>query len=189
MNKTETVFQHRLVLRQLRISQLLVASAPYCELDFDPVHPLILTAREKVILKEYLVRGGVLMLREGVYPYTPEEILNIKEWPLIDFLTVELPAQDHGFTAEKITEEHPLFHQYYATKVPEPESRALMQFRNLPDMTFLTHKGHPCAFVYASYFCDGEKWITLSPPYPTNFTEVPEDYALWVNYYIYASMH
>ena len=189
MNKTEDIFQHRLLCQQLHISQLLSSSAPLCELDFDPVHPLILTAREKVIVEEYFERGGVLLLRESVYPYSPQELSGIKQWPIIDFLTMELPADDHDFIAQKITEKHPLFHQYYATKLPEPELRALMQFPNLPDLTLLTHKGHPCAFVYASYFCDGERWITLSPPYPTEFTEVPEDYALWVNYYVYASMH
>ena len=189
MNNTETVFRHHLTWRQVPVSRLLSASVPFCEFDFDPVHPLVLTDREKAVLKEYFERGGVILLREGVYSYSPDELSGIKRWPIIDFLTGELPASSPDFRVEKIDEKHPLFHQYYSTRLPLPEARALQDFPHLPDLTLVSYKGHPCAFVYASYFCDGEKWLTISPPFPTDFSIVPEDYALWVNLYIYASMH
>jgi hypothetical protein len=189
MNHAENVFQHRLVWKQVSTLHLLSASVPFCQFNFDPVHPQVLTAREKKILKEYFRRGGVILLREGIYSYTPEEILGIKQWPVIDFLTKELPAEDPHFTVEKATENHPIFHQSYNTQLPLPEKQAIHDFPNLPDLTILSYKGRLCAFVYATYFCNGQKPITVRPPYPTNFYEVPEDFALWVNLYVYSTTH
>ena len=189
MNITEKVFHGNLTWRKMNLSRLLSASAPFCELDVDPAQPSALTSREAVILKEYLERGGFLLLSEDAYPYTLDQIATFTKWPIIDFVTRHLPAIDSNFTAEKLTEKHPLYHSFYKTKIPLAEKRALRDMPNLPDLTLVSYKGHPCAFVYASDFCEDDHWVTMGRPFPTDSVLVPEDYALYVNLYVYVSMH
>jgi len=189
MNRAEPVFHQQLTWQRVKLSRLLSVSAPFCELDFDAMKPVILTAREKTVLKEFFIRGGFLILSEDVYPYTREEIRSIKKWPAIDFVTKDLPASDPNFTVEKITEKHAIYHQYYSTKIPQAERNELKANPNLPDFTLVSYRGHPCAFVYANYFCDDEQWIQQERPFPTDSELVPEDYALNVNLYIYVTMH
>jgi len=189
MNRTEPVFHQQLTWQRVPLSHLLSVSAPFCELDFDAVKPMVLTAREKTVLREFFIRGGFLILSEDAYLYTREEIKSVKNWPAIDFVTKDLPASDPNFTVEKITEKHPIYHQYYSTKIPQAERNELKANPKLPDFTLVSYRGHPCAFVYANYFCDDEKWVPLVWPFPTDTELVPEDYALNVNLYIYVTMH
>ena len=82
MNNTEQVFQHHLAWAKLPISRLLSAQTPFCELNFDAVKPLILTPKEKSIVREYLSRGGFILLSEDAYPYSQDEFWAVKEWPI-----------------------------------------------------------------------------------------------------------
>jgi hypothetical protein len=189
MNETEQVFHHQLSWQEVPVGKLLVAHAPFCEIDYDPLHPLVLTDREKFILKEYLQRGGFLVLGEDVYPYTEDQIATVTKWSVIDYIIKDLPAADHDFAAAKVDESHPIYHQYYKTLVPAAERWALGRFPTLPDCTMVTYKGHPCAFVYANYFCDNDQWIQLPRPFSEDHEWIAEDYAMNVNLYIYASMH
>lgn len=191
MNATDEVFHHRLTWQKVPIKDLLSASAPFCEFDFDAVKPQTLTAKEKTILREYLSRGGFILLSQDVYPYTREEYWPVKSWPVIDFFTKELPAADTDFKVERITEKHPIFHEYYKTRIVEPEKLELQENPNCPDFTLITYRGRPCIFIYGTYVCDGVQWITLPRPFGVLFTvsTYAEDNALDVNLYIYASMH
>jgi len=189
MNATEKVFHQQLTWQELPIRRLLKVPAPFCELDFDPLHPLILTTQEKAILREYLGRGGFLQLGTDVYPYSQKELASVTKWPVVDFVTKELPALDPDFTVEKITEKHPIYHQYYSTYVPAPERWALRTFPHLPDCTLVSHKGHPCVFIYSNYYCEGDHWVVLPRPFNEDTDWIAEDYAMNVNLYIYTSMH
>jgi len=189
MNATEKVFHKHLTWQEVSIRDLLTAHAPFCEIDFDPLHPVVFTERERYNLKEYLKRGGFFVIGEDVYPYSEEEIATVTNWPVTDYFIKYLPATDHDFTVEKINESHLIYHQYYKTLVPPAERWALGRFPTLPDCTMLFYKGHPCAFIYANYFCDGEQWVALPRPFSETTDWIPEDYAMNVNLYIYATMH
>jgi len=189
MNQTEKVFHGQLEWRCAKIKDLLSISAPFCEFDFDAVKPQYLTAREKSILREYLSRGGFILLAEDGYPYTQEEFLKVRNWPVIDFFLKELPALDPGFKVEKLTDKHPIYHQYYDTKILPAEIHEFALDPYLPDLQLLSYRGHPCAFVYANYFCDHDSWVTAERPYPVMATLTPEDYALDVNLYLYVTSH
>jgi len=189
MNATEQVFRQRLTWKQIAIQDLLTARAPFCEIDFDPVHPPEFTESEKAILKEYLARGGFLALCPDLYPYSMEEVAAIRNWSVIDYIIRELPAADPAFTAEKITESHLIYHQYYKAKRDASDRWAARRFPHLPDGTLVSYKGHPCAFVDSNRCSDGSKWETLDRPFPPYVPLVPDSYALNVNLYIYATMH
>jgi hypothetical protein len=189
MNATEAIFHHELTWHELPIRHLLNTSAPFCEIDFDPLHPLVFTPEEKTILKEYLARGGFVQFGTDTYAYSQEEIASVTQWPIVDFITKELPAEDHDFTVEKINETHPLYRQYYHTTIPPPELWALKTFPHLPDCLLVSHKGHPCAFFYSNYYCDGGRWIVLDRPFNEDTDWIAEDYAMNVNLYIYTTMH
>ena len=51
------------------ISRLLSSGTPFCHFHFDAVKPLILSAEEKEILREYFRRGGFILFQEDCYPY------------------------------------------------------------------------------------------------------------------------
>ncbi len=189
MNKTEKVFHGQLNWQTAKINDLLSISAPFCELDFDMVKPFYLTTREKMILKEFLGRGGFLLLAEDAYPYTDEEILKVHSWPVIDFITKVLPAQNPDFQIVKVTNAHPILHQFYQTKMLDAEIHEFKINPYLPDFQLLTYRGHPCAFIYANYTCDDkdDRWVTEERPFSSLI--MPEDYAFNVNLYIYVTSH
>jgi hypothetical protein len=190
MNDTEKVFQHRLVWSRLPISQLLSASTMFCELRFDAVKPLVLTDEEKRILREYFVRGGFVLFQEDAYPYDEEEFWPVKSWPVIDFLTKELPALDPGFTSTKITDAHPLFNQVYHTRTADAMHHELEGNPNTPNRTLVSYHGRPCAFVYGRYYgLEDGKWIAMPRPFRRVFSLDPRGYELTVNIYAYATLH
>jgi len=189
MNTVEAVFHHRLTLQRTSISGLLSKPAPFCELDFDAVHPFVPTSEEKKVLHEYFARGGFMLMSEDVYPYTRAETLAVKSWPIVDFVTKELPAVDPNFTVERVTEKHPIFHQFYTAKTPKALSNELALNPRLPDFTLVSYKGHPCVFFTANCVCNETEWVPLPRPFPENTSIMEESYALVVNLYVYASMH
>jgi hypothetical protein len=68
---------HHLVPRMVRVKDLLAVNMPFCEMNFDAVRPLVLTADEKAILQEYLKRGGFILFFIDAYPYTQDEFWKI----------------------------------------------------------------------------------------------------------------
>ena len=190
MNSTEEVFHHHLSWQTVPILHPLDASAPFCELDFDPVNPLILTPQEKTILQEYLTRGGFIFLCEDAYPYSRDEFWSVKKWPIIDFLTKELPVSDRDFTFERITQQHGFLHEYYTPKIDEILAFELIELKGnptLPDLTLVSYRGHPCAFVLGNYAFDENGWVTR--PFPSNIMLAHEVLAFYVNIYVYVMMH
>jgi hypothetical protein len=190
MNETEDVFHHHLVWSKVAIKDLLKVSVSFCELRFDAVVPLILTDEEKAIVREYLARGGFILFVEDAYPYTQDECWRVKEWPVIDFLTKELPASSPDFKVEKVTDAHPLFHQYFDTETADMIKHELQGNPYTPNRTLLMYKARPCAFVYGRYYLieDG-KWAAMPRPFAADFSRDPKSYQLAVNIYVYAAMH
>jgi len=91
---------------------------PFCELRFDAVRPFYFTTEEKLILQEYFKRGGFVLFFIDAYPYAQDEFWKIKEWPLIDFLTKELPASDSRFTIGRATDAYPIFRAIITPRRP-----------------------------------------------------------------------
>jgi len=190
MNETEKVFRHQLVWNKLPIKNLLASSAPFCELRFDAVNPLVLTDQEKAILREYFVRGGFILFQEDAYPYSQDEFWSIKSWPVIDFLTKELPASSPDFHFEKVTDSNVLFHQYYDTQTAEQTKHELQDNPYTPNRTLLSYRGHPCAFVYGRYnWIEDGKWVAMPRPFAYVFNMEERGYQLTVNIYVYAATH
>jgi hypothetical protein len=189
MNTVDAVFHERLVWRETSIVNLLSQPVPFCELDFDIIKPFVPTPLEKKTLREYLVRGGFLLLCEDGYPYTREEILKVKGWPIIDFVLKELPVADPNFTVERITEKHPLFRQYYKMGIPQAEVNEMKINPRLPDYMLVSYRHHPCVFIVANCAIDDEEWVTLPKPYLVDEPIMQEDLELPINLYVYATMH
>lgn len=190
MNEYEKVFHGRLVWRKTAIKNLLSVRTPFCELRFDAVKSLIFTAREKAVLREYFAQGGFILFQKDAYPYSQDEFWAVKEWPVIDFLTRELPAASSDFKAGKIDDSHPLFSQYYKTRTAEAVVHELQGNPFTPNRTLLSYRGHPCAFVYGSYyFIEDGKWVAMPRPFAHVFSPDPRSYKLAVNIYVYAMMH
>jgi len=190
MNDNSDVFHHQLVMSKVSIKNLLSADTPFCELRFDAVRPLILTDDEKTILREYFLHGGFVVLRQDAYPYAQDEFWKVKSWPVIDFLTKELPALDSKFTVERITDAHPLFNQYYETQTADMVAHELQDNPYTPNRILLSYDGHPCAFVYGRYsiIVDG-KWVAEPRPFERIFSLEDKGYMLTVNVYVYAMTH
>ena len=190
MNRSEPLFQHRLTWNQVRIKDLLGFPTPFTELRFDALHPPALTLKEKAILREYLARGGFIMLIEDCYPYSQDKLWSVKSWPVVDFLTRELPASDPDFTVQRLKNEHMMFHQYYQTKINDLIQHELENNPSAPSQTLLSYRGHPCAYVVGQYFAlVNGKWMAEPKPYPHVFKMRQKDYELSVNVYVYATMH
>ncbi len=189
MNETEKVFHHQLRWSKVAIKDLLGVSTPFCELRFDAVKPLILTDREKAILREYFARGGFILFQEDAYPYSQDEFWSVKEWPVIDFLRKELPASSPDFKVEKVTDAHPLFRQYFETQTAAMIKHELSDNPFTPNRTLLTYNGRPCAFVYGRYnWIEDGKWTAMERPFPFVFSLEEKAYKLTVNIYVYATM-
>jgi hypothetical protein len=190
MNETEKVFRRQLTWKKCAIKDLLNVSAPFCELRFDAVKPLILTDQEKAILREYFIRGGFVLFQEDAYPYSQDEFWSVHSWPVIDFLAKELPASSPDFKVEKITDTHQIFHQYYRTQTAELTRHELQDNPYTPNRTFLSYGDHACAFVYGRYnWIVDDKWVAMERPFPYVFNLEERGYQLTVNIYLYAMTH
>jgi len=190
MNDNENIFDRRLIWSQAPIKNLLKTVTPFCELRFDAVNPLVLTPLEKAVLREYFARGGFLLIYIDCYPYPQEQFWKVKEWPLIDFLTKELPAASPEFTFTRITDAHPLFHEWYKTETADPVKRELRDNPNTPNRLLISYHQHPCAFVMGRYsYDDGNEWIPLPRPFEAVGSMDPKAYWMLVNIYVYAMGH
>ena len=190
MNKSEKVFGRHLVWSKLAVKDLPAHFTPFCELRFDAVNPLVLTEAEKKILREYFTRGGFILFQEDAYPYSQDEFWSVHSWPVIDFLTKELPASDPDFSAQKVTDAHPLFHIHYDTQTAALTRHELQDNPSTPNRTLLFYRGRPCAFVYGRYnLMEDGKWVAKPRPFVKIFSSDPRGYQLTVNIYVYATMH
>jgi hypothetical protein len=190
MNESEKVFRHHLVWNKVPIKKLLSVLTPFCELRFDAVKPLILTDQEKIILREFFARGGFILFQEDAYPYSQDEFWSIKSWPVIDFLTKELPANNPDFQVEKVTDSHILFHQYYNTRTADWTRHELQDNPYSPNRTLISYRGHPCAFVYGRYnIVENGEWVAMPRPFEHIFSLDSKGYKLTVNIYVYVTTH
>lgn len=190
MNLSEQLFAHRLVWKKIAIADLLSTPTPFCELRFDAVHPLVLTDREKEILHEYFSRGGFILLQEDAYPYDESEFWPVKSWPVIDWLTKELPAADKDFSVTRVNDSHLLFRYHYVTKTAEYTRHELEGNSNTPNRTLVSYRGSPCAFVFGRYHVvENGKWVAEPRPFRRVFSMDPRGYQLTVNIYAYALLH
>jgi len=192
MNEGEKLFGHHLIWSRIRIAQLLTISTPFCELRFDAVHPLVLTDEEKRVLREYFMRGGFVLFQEDAYPYDQDEFWAVHSWPVIDFLTKELPALDPDFKVTRINDQHALFHQVYQTRTADMTRHELQDNPYTPNRNFVTYRGRACAFVYGRYnLVDPAtgKWYAEPRPFRRVFSLDPRGYQLTVNIYAYVALH
>jgi hypothetical protein len=190
MNDSENIFAHHMVWNKMPIKNLLSVLTPFCELSFDAVHPLMLTPTEKAVLREYFARGGFLLIFIDCYPYPQELFWKVKEWPLIDFLTKELPASSPDFSFTRITDAHPLFHEWYKTETVDSVKQELLDNPNTPNRLLISYRHHACAFVMGRYgFAGGDPWIPVPRPFEHIRSMEPKSYWLLVNIYVYAMGH
>ncbi len=187
INDSDPLFNHHLVWGKSSVRNLLSMRAPFCEFRFDAVRPFWLTPDEKSIIKEYLKRGGFILFFIDAYPYSQEEFWKIKEWPIIDFLTKELPASDPDFTTGRATDDFPIFKAHYHTETAEATKHELAENPNTPNRTLLFYQKRLCCFVIGrySYMKDGV-WIPLPRPFPKNFNMESRGFQLVVNVYVYS---
>ena len=187
---SEKIFDHHLVWCEIPIRKLLSISAPFCELHFDAIHQLTLTAEEKQVLKEYIKRGGFLLCFIDAYPYSEDQYWPVKQWNFIDFLTHELPASDPGFTVGRATDAFPIFSFYYKTRTADAIRHEFAGNPNTPNRTLLFYRGRLCVFVMGDYgYFDGAQWVPLDRPFPRSFSTDPKSYELMVNIYAYSIAH
>ncbi len=192
MNANEKLFGRHLVWSRVAIRKLLDVSTPFCELRFDAVRPLVLTDEEKRVLREYFMRGGFVLFQEDAYPYDQDEFWAVHSWPVIDFLTKELPALDPDFKVTKVNDSHTLFNQVYHTKTAELTRHELEGNPFSPNRNFVTYRGRACAFVYGRYNVTDEytgKWVASPRPFEKRFSLEERGYELTVNIYAYAALH
>ena len=187
INQNETLLKHHIVWRKGKIKNLLAMDVPFCELHFDAINSVGFSAEEKSILTEYLKRGGFILFFMDAYPYYQDDFWRIKEWPVIDFLTKELPASDPDFTTGKATEAFPFFKVHYQVVNNDATKYEIQGNPNTPDYTLLYYRNRVCCLVEGDYgyFEDGA-WFPVARPFPRRFSTDLQAYRLIVNLYIYA---
>jgi hypothetical protein len=187
INQTETLFHHHLLWKKVAIKDLLSLEAPFCEMHFDAVKPFWLTSQEKSILAEYLKRGGFILFFIDAYPYTQDEFWKVREWPLIDFLTKELPATHSGFTTGRATDEFPIFKIHYQTQTADSIRHELSGNPQTPNRTLLFYNGRLCCFVMGQYtHLENDEWVPMARPFSREFSLQLKSYQLVVNIYTYS---
>ncbi len=187
INDSETLLDHRLVWGKAKIKNLLAMDVPFCEMHFDAINPIGLSMEEKAILGEYLKRGGFILFFIDTYPYYQDDFWRIKEWPIIDFLTKELPASDPDFTTGKATDSFPIFKIHYQTETADEIRHELEGNPNTPNRTLLFYRSRLCCFVMGAYsYLEDDTWVSMARPFPRRFSMVLKSYQLIVNVYIYA---
>jgi hypothetical protein len=188
LNNGDPLFNHLLTWKKTSILNLLSQQAPFCEMHFDAVKPFMFTAQEKGILTEYLKRGGFIIFFIDAYPYTEDEFWVVKEWPVMDFLTKELPKTDPDFTVGKATDASPVFKVHHQTTTADEVKHELTGNPNTPNRTMLFYKGRLSCFVMGDYTWLGDdgKWVAFPRPYPRHYSLVPKSYQLMANVYAYS---
>jgi len=187
INQTETLFNHHVIWKKAAIKNLLALEAPFCEMHFDAVKPIGLSAEEKSILSEYIKRGGFILFFIDTYPYPQDEFWAVKEWPIIDFLTKELPASDSDFTTGRATDDFPIFKVHYQTETADAIRHELNGNPNTPNRTLLFYKNRLCCFVMGEYgYLENDEWIPNPRPFSRQFSQELKSYQLTVNIYTYS---
>lgn len=187
INQNETFLNHHLVWKKSKIKNLLAMDVPFCEMHFDAINPVGLSAEEKGILSEYLKRGGFILFFIDTYPYYQDDFWRIKEWPMIDFLTKELPASDPDFTTGKATDDYPIFKVHYQTETADAIRHELEGNPNTPNRTLLFYRNRLCCFVMGVYgYLEDDAWVPMSRPFQSDFSMELKSYELILNVYIYA---
>ncbi len=187
MNESEPLLHQNLTWHKTSIRSLLQVQAPFCEMHFDAINPVGFTASEKRILAEYLKRGGFVLFYVDTYPYPQADFWKVKEWPVIDFLTRELPALDPAFTVGRASDDDPIFRVHYRTQTADAIRHELTGNPNTPNRTQIFYKGRLCCFVMGDYaYLEGGEWVPFERPFPTEYTIEEKSYELIVNIYVYA---
>ncbi len=188
INQNETLFQHHLVWREARIKNLPALEAPFCEMHFDAVNPFRLTPEEQSILADYLKRGGFILLIYDMYPYAQDELWAVKQWPIIDFITKDLPASNPDFTAGRATDAFPMFRVHYQTQTAFMMRHELTGNPSTPVHTLLYYRKRLCCFVMGSYYhyLEHGEWVAEPRPFTRQFSMELKGYKLVVNIYTYS---
>jgi hypothetical protein len=187
MNRSEELFDHHLIWEKSDILNLLKLHAPFCEMHFDAVRPFWLTAEEKKILGEYLKRGGFILFFIDAYPYSEQEFWPVKQWPIIDFITKELPASDPDFTVGRATDAFPIFTIHYHTQTADVIRHELSGNPHTCNRTLLFHQGRLCCFVMGQYtYLEDGAWVPEPRPFTHIFSPELKSYKLIVNIYTYS---
>ncbi len=137
IDRNETFLNHRLEWKKAQIKDLLAMDVPFCEMHFDAINPIGLSTEEKAILTEYLKRGGFILFFIDTYPYYQDDFWKVKEWPMIDFLTKELPGSNPDFTAGRATDDFPIFKVHYQTETADAVRHELEGNPNTCNRTLL----------------------------------------------------
>jgi hypothetical protein len=187
INLREELFDHRLVWKKAAVRELLSMDAPFCELRFDAVHPFRWSAGEKSILAEYLRRGGFILFLLDAYPYSQDEFWAIGQWPVIDFITKELPGADRDFSPGKAGADLSVFKSPKPVHTPDWIQYELSGNARSCDRTMLSYQGRLCGFVigeYSNYRLNGKGgWIGLTRDPPMFYLFGEQNIDLIVNLY------
>jgi hypothetical protein len=187
INQSEDLFHHRVIWKKARITDLLKMDAPFCEMHFDAVRPFDFTPEEKEILAEYFKRGGFILFFIDAYPYDQDEFWKVKQWPLINFLTRELP-RDPDFTASRVTDDSPLFKVHYQTEAGAAIRHELDGNPNTPNRIVVYQGNRLCGFVMGDYnvLGDNGKWVAEPRPFSREFSSELSGYERVVDVYVYS---
>ena len=187
MNRSEDLFDHHLIWEKAEVKDLLALNVPFCEMHFDAVRPFWLTPEEKSILTEYFKRGGFILFFIDAYPYTQEEFWPVKDWPIIDFLSKELPAADADFTSGRATDSFPIFRIHYHTETADVIRHELTGNPHTPNRTLLFYRGRLCCFVMGQYnYLEDGAWTAAPRPFSRSFSPELKSYQLIVNIYTFS---
>jgi hypothetical protein len=187
INLKEGMFEHRFVWKRAAIKDLLSMDAPFCELRFDAVYPFRWSPGERTILAEYLKRGGFIVFMMDAYPYSQDEFWAVREWPVIDFVTKELPGADRGFSTRKGTEDMPIFRSPKLVHTHEWIQIELAGNPNTVDRTMLFYQGRLCGFVLGEYsyrLWRKGGWVGFTRDPPVFYTFGEHSIDLLVNLYV-----
>jgi hypothetical protein len=188
-NASEQFAGRRFSWRSIALEELTTAAVPFAELRYDAVHPMEFTGGEKTVLREWLTRGGFLLLFEDAYPYTQEKLRSRATLPVYEFLARELPALDPEFRVVRIDDAHPIFHAYYHTETVDSVRREMRENPHYRGRTLLLHREKPAAFFMGRYGSEEQgRWVPKPRPFRQAFSTELKSYRLIVNVYCYAMM-
>jgi hypothetical protein len=189
INQQMDMFDRHLVWRKARVRDLLKLEAPFCEMHFDAVKPLRLTAEEKTTMAEYLRRGGFILFMIDTYPYTQRQFWGVSQWPIMDFIQRQLPATDPDFSAGKASDGNHIFKVYFPTQTAESIIHELQGNPETPNRTILFYRRRLCCFVMGQYgYLSGDEWMPLERPYQPDYAPDPRSFRLTVNVFVYSLM-
>jgi hypothetical protein len=186
INENEALFRHQMTWQEAPITKLLEMNGPFCEMHFDAVRPLDLTAEEKTVLIEYFKRGGFILFFIDAFPYDQDEFWAVKSWPLVDFLVKELP-RDSDFSIARLRDDHPMFKIHYQSHVDEEIRHELRDNPYTPNRLGIYYKNRLCGFIMGNYnVVENGKWIAEPRPFSLQFSSELSGYERIVNVFVYS---